>query len=40
MLEDNSQPYVSFEDVKDEIFDMVKPVNELKITLEDLIARY
>lgn len=40
MLDDNAQPSVSFEDVKDEIFDMIKPANKLKITLDDLIARY
>ncbi|CAG0884692.1 unnamed protein product [Cyprideis torosa] len=31
------QEWVSFEDIKDEIFDMVKPVDPLKITLSDLI---
>lgn len=30
---------VNFEDVKDEIFDMIKPLDPLKITLKDLIAR-
>lgn len=29
---------VSFEDVKDEIFDMVKPANPCKITLQDLLS--
>jgi serine/threonine-protein phosphatase 2A regulatory subunit B'' len=29
---------VSLEDVKDEIFDMVRPVHPLRITLHDLIA--
>jgi len=28
---------VAFEDVKDEIFDMVRPSDPLKITLSDLI---
>ncbi|XP_065196262.1 serine/threonine-protein phosphatase 2A regulatory subunit B'' subunit gamma-like isoform X1 [Sycon ciliatum] len=37
MLEAHGQPMVQFEDVKDEIFDMVKPVDSLKITLEDLL---
>lgn len=30
---------VSFDDVKNEIFDMVKPVDPLKLTLQDLIRR-
>ena len=30
---------VKFLDVKDEIFDMVKPVDPYKITLQDLISR-
>lgn len=29
---------VSFEDVKDEIFDMVKPADPTKITLQDIIS--
>ncbi|XP_019624091.1 PREDICTED: serine/threonine-protein phosphatase 2A regulatory subunit B'' subunit gamma-like isoform X1 [Branchiostoma belcheri] len=33
----HGQEPVSFEDVKDEIFDMVKPADPLKITLQDLI---
>lgn len=33
----HGQEPVSFQDVKDEIFDMVKPTDPLKITLEDLI---
>ena len=35
MRKHNQEP-VSFEDVKDEIFDMVKPEDPLKITLDDL----
>ena len=34
---DNQEQPVSFEDVKDEIFDMVKPVDPTRITLQDLI---
>ena len=30
---------ILFEDVKDEIFDMVKPKDPYKITLQDLIRR-
>ena len=30
---------VKFLDVKDEIFDMVKPVDPYKITLQDLVNR-
>lgn len=33
----HGQEPVSFHDVKDEIFDMVKPEDELKMTLQDLI---
>ncbi|CAE1174197.1 PPP2R3 [Acanthosepion pharaonis] len=33
----HNQDPISFEDVKDEIFDMVKPKDPLKITLQDLI---
>ncbi|XP_078515501.1 serine/threonine-protein phosphatase 2A regulatory subunit B'' subunit gamma isoform X1 [Lissotriton helveticus] len=33
----HSQEPVSFQDVKDEIFDMVKPKDSFKITLQDLI---
>ncbi|KAK7864144.1 hypothetical protein R5R35_007659 [Gryllus longicercus] len=33
----HGQEPVSFEDVKDEIFDMVKPIDPTKITLQDLI---
>ena len=35
----HGQEPVSFQDVKDEIFDMVKPSDPLKITLEDLVHR-
>ena len=31
---------VRFEDIKDEIFDMVKPANPLQLTLQDLNSRY
>jgi len=34
----HGQEPVSFEDVKDEIFDMVKPADPCKITLEDLLS--
>lgn len=34
---DHGQEPISFHDVKDEIFDMVKPTDPLKITLQDLI---
>lgn len=37
MIKFHGQSPVSFADVKDEIFDMVKPADPLKITLEDLI---
>jgi len=30
---------VGFDDVKNEIFDMVKPADPLKLTLQDLIRR-
>ena len=39
MLEAHGQPMVYFEDIKDEVFDMVKPADPLKITLEDLLKR-
>ena len=35
----HGQEPVSFQDVKDEIFDMVKPRDPLHIRLEDLITR-
>lgn len=34
----HGQEPVSFEDVKDEIFDMVKPADPLKVTLHDLVT--
>ncbi|XP_072754292.1 serine/threonine-protein phosphatase 2A regulatory subunit B'' subunit gamma-like [Anoplolepis gracilipes] len=34
----HGQEPVSFDDVKDEIFDMVKPVDPCKITLQDLLS--
>jgi len=37
MMKQYEQPPVSFADVKDEIFDMVKPQHPLHITLQDLI---
>ncbi|XP_076063118.1 serine/threonine-protein phosphatase 2A regulatory subunit B'' subunit gamma isoform X2 [Oratosquilla oratoria] len=37
MRQHNQEP-VNFEDVKDEIFDMVKPANPFQITLQDLIT--
>nr|XP_002127549.1 serine/threonine-protein phosphatase 2A regulatory subunit B'' subunit gamma [Ciona intestinalis] len=37
MMKRHGQEPVSFADVKDEIFDMVKPEDPLKITLQDLI---
>ncbi|XP_033120249.1 serine/threonine-protein phosphatase 2A regulatory subunit B'' subunit gamma-like [Anneissia japonica] len=36
-MRQHGQEPVSFEDVKDEIFDMVKPADPLRITLQDLI---
>ena len=38
MLSQDQEP-IEFEDVKDEIFDMVKPQFPLIITLQDLITR-
>jgi len=38
ILRDNGFEAASLEDVKDEIFDMVKPKDPLRITLEDLIV--
>jgi hypothetical protein len=37
-MEKHNQELVKFEDVKDEIFDMVRPSDPLKITLKDLVA--
>lgn len=34
----HGQEPVRFEDVKDEIFDMVKPADPCKITLQDLLS--
>ena len=36
----HGQEPVSFQDVKDEIFDMVRPADPYKITLQDLITRF
>ena len=36
-MEKLNQDLVKFEDVKDEIFDMVRPKDPLRITLDDLI---
>jgi serine/threonine-protein phosphatase 2A regulatory subunit B'' len=36
-MERHNQDPVRFEDVKDEIFDMVRPKDGLKITLQDLV---
>lgn len=38
-MELHKQEIVAFEDVKDEIFDMVRPADPLKLTLQDLIRR-
>lgn len=35
----HGQEPVSFQDVKDEIFDMVRPKDPYKITLQDLVNR-
>jgi len=37
MMEMHATEKISFDDVKDEIFDMVKPKDPFKITLNDLI---
>lgn len=37
LMKIHGQDPVSFQDVKDEIFDMVKPKDPLKISLQDLI---
>merc|ERR1719411_1210990 len=37
LMEKSNQEAVKFEDVKDEIFDMVRPVDPLRIKLDDLI---
>jgi serine/threonine-protein phosphatase 2A regulatory subunit B'' len=36
-MKSHGQEPVAFEDVKNEIFDMVKPQDRQKITLQDLI---
>ena len=36
-MEKLNQDPVRFEDVKDEIFDMVRPTDPLRITLDDLV---
>ena len=38
-MRQHGQEPVKFEDIKDEIYDMVKPLNPLHITLQDLITR-
>ena len=35
----HKQEIIAFEDVKDEIFDMVRPTDPLKLTLQDFIRR-
>jgi len=37
LMQLHKQEIVAFEDVKDEIFDMVRPIDPLKLTLQDLI---
>lgn len=39
-MQQHGQEPVSFADVKDEIFDMVRPADPLHITLQDLILRW
>ena len=36
-MRQHGQEAVSFQDVKDEIFDMVKPEDPLRITYQDLV---
>ncbi|KAL1130103.1 hypothetical protein AAG570_013042, partial [Ranatra chinensis] len=36
-MRENGQDPVSFQDVKDEVFDMIKPADPTKITLQDLL---
>ncbi|XP_065842147.1 serine/threonine-protein phosphatase 2A regulatory subunit B'' subunit gamma-like [Oscarella lobularis] len=38
MMQRNGQEVIGFQDVKDEIFDMVKPADPLRIALQDLIS--
>ena len=40
LMQLHKQEIVAFEDVKDEIFDMVRPIDPLKLTLQDLIRRW
>lgn len=39
-MNEHKQDPVSFQDVKDEIFDMTKPADPTKITLQDLLNRF
>ena len=39
LMELHKQEIVAFEDVKDEIFDMVRPNDPMKLTLQDFIKR-
>jgi hypothetical protein len=39
VLSKHSNEVPKFDDVKDEIFDMVKPKDPLKITIKDLVDR-
>lgn len=39
-MSQHEQNPVSFQDVKDEMFDMIKPVDPTKITLQDLLNRF
>ena len=36
-MQQHKHEVVAFEDVKDEIFDMVRPADPYKLTLEDLV---
>lgn len=38
-MRQHGQEPVSFNDIKDELFDMIKPADPLKITLQDLFNR-
>ncbi|XP_014669021.1 PREDICTED: serine/threonine-protein phosphatase 2A regulatory subunit B'' subunit gamma-like [Priapulus caudatus] len=37
-MKQHGQDPISFHDVKDEIFDMVKPIDPLRITVQDLVV--
>ena len=37
LMQQHKHEVVAFEDVKDEIFDMVRPADPYKLTLEDLV---